>query len=326
MKEGTRYTRAISIIVPVYKVEEYLPQCIDSVLNQTFTNFELILVDDGSPDRCGMICDEYANRDSRIVVIHQENGGVSAARNAALDWVLANSESRWITFVDSDDCIAPNYLSELHKYGTERNADVVVTGAQTFANDSELESAPCNIVRVYEQTGRACCEDIFKRQDFFMSSPWGKLFRRALFSDMRFPEGRQYEDLNLIPRILYQTSEVIVLRSWLYRYRQRDGSIIHSTFSMRRYDQIEAIDANIHFLREHGEDEMVKLASQYRQTHIAEFTLLAAGAHLLHQVPEEYKMPLWKAWYVTMTKTIRRGGLRFIFERIKRYFARLSHQ
>ena len=93
----------ISVIVPVYKVENFLHRCVDSILAQTFTDFELILVDDGSPDGCGEICDAYAREDSRIHVIHQKNGGLSAARNTGIDWVLENSDSRWLAFVDSDD-------------------------------------------------------------------------------------------------------------------------------------------------------------------------------------------------------------------------------
>ena len=103
----------ISVIVPVYKVEKYIHRCVDSILSQTFTDFELILVDDGSPDNCGKICDEYAEKDIRIHVIHQENGGLSAARNAGIDWVFANSDSEWITFIDSDDWVHPEYLERL---------------------------------------------------------------------------------------------------------------------------------------------------------------------------------------------------------------------
>ena len=103
----------ISVIVPVYNVEPYLNRCVDSILEQTFTDFELILVDDGSPDNCPAICDEYARKDSRIHVIHQKNGGLSDARNAGIDWVVANSDSQWISFVDSDDWVHPMYLFTL---------------------------------------------------------------------------------------------------------------------------------------------------------------------------------------------------------------------
>ena len=104
---------AISVIVPVYKVEKYIHRCVRSILGQTYADFELILVDDGSPDNCGVICDEYAAKDSRVVVIHQENGGLSAARNAGIDWVFANSDSQWLSFIDSDDWVHPEYLQRL---------------------------------------------------------------------------------------------------------------------------------------------------------------------------------------------------------------------
>ena len=105
----------ISVIVPVYKVEAFLSRCVESILAQTYRDFELILVDDGSPDNCGVLCDGYALRDSRVHVIHQENGGLSAARNTGIDWVFANSVSRWIAFVDSDDWVHPDFLKVLYE-------------------------------------------------------------------------------------------------------------------------------------------------------------------------------------------------------------------
>ena len=104
----------ISIVVPVYKVEKYLQRCVASLLEQSFTSFDLILVDDGSPDLCGKICDQYAEKDNRIHVIHQKNGGLSAARNSGIDWSISNSDSGWITFVDSDDWVDPQYLECLY--------------------------------------------------------------------------------------------------------------------------------------------------------------------------------------------------------------------
>ena len=104
----------ISVIVPVYKVEEYLNRCVDSILSQTFTDFELILIDDGSPDNCGKICDEYAQKDNRVCVIHKKNGGLSSARNTGIDWAFKNSNSQYITFVDSDDLITKDYLEKLN--------------------------------------------------------------------------------------------------------------------------------------------------------------------------------------------------------------------
>ena len=116
----------ISVIVPVYKVEEYIYRCVDSILAQSFKDFELILVDDGSPDNCGKICDEYAQKDKRITVIHKENGGLSDARNTGIDWALKNSN--WITFIDSDDWVHTDYLKNLYNAVKENNVDISVCG------------------------------------------------------------------------------------------------------------------------------------------------------------------------------------------------------
>ena len=104
----------ISVIVPVYKVEDFLSRCVDSILRQSYSDFDLILVDDGSPDRCGQMCEAYARQDSRVHVIHQENGGLSAARNSGIDWAIAHSGSRWLAFVDSDDWVHPDFLKVLY--------------------------------------------------------------------------------------------------------------------------------------------------------------------------------------------------------------------
>ena len=134
----------ISVIVPVYKVEPYLSRCIDSILAQTFTDFELILINDGSPDNCGKICDEYAQKDNRIHVIHKENGGLSSARNAGIDWAFANSNSQWLTFIDSDDWIHHEYLELLLSGATSTNTDICVceyTETSEFSDFEKLSTA-----------------------------------------------------------------------------------------------------------------------------------------------------------------------------------------
>ena len=117
----------ISIIVPVYNVEKYLQRCVDSILAQTFSDFELLLVDDGSPDNCGEICDWYATQDDRVHVIHQKNGGLSAARNAGIDWAFSNSDSQWLNFIDSDDWVHPQYLEVLKNAVDKDGTDLSIT-------------------------------------------------------------------------------------------------------------------------------------------------------------------------------------------------------
>ena len=137
----------ISVIVPVYKVEKYIHRCIDSILAQTFSDFELILVDDGSPDNCGRICDEYALKDNRIHVIHKENGGLSDARNAGIDWAFEHSDSEWITFIDSDDWVHKKYLESLINGAINTNSDVVIGGYQLSSDSSPELWGSCERTR-----------------------------------------------------------------------------------------------------------------------------------------------------------------------------------
>lgn len=307
----------ISVIVPVYKVEPYLRTCIDSILNQTFRDFELILIDDGSPDNCGVICDEYAAKDDRIVVIHQENGGLSAARNTGIDWAFANSESQWITFVDSDDALEKSCLEQLFVYAIETDADITVTGGETFVLDDELANTPSNIVSVRTTTGRQCADEVFARNNFFLSFAWGKLYRKRLFTDFRYPVGRIYEDLWLLPKLLYSAQKVTILRSWLYCYRQRQGSILHQAYSVKDFDKVEACDENIRWFSAHNEVTVVTLARKKRQLYSAKYTILALRKGSLSEVPEKYRMPLVMAFVVTLTDTLSRGGVQFLRERLR---------
>ena len=141
-------TPLISVILPIYKVEEYLDRCVQSIVNQTYTNLEIILVDDGSPDNCPAICDEYAQQDSRIRVIHKENGGLSSARNAGIDWAFENSNSQWLTFIDSDDWIHPQYLELLPSAVTDNNTDIGSCEYEEISQFSKL-----SISRAFSKSG-----------------------------------------------------------------------------------------------------------------------------------------------------------------------------
>ena len=307
----------ISVIVPVYKVEEYLPACIESILAQTHEDFQLILVDDGSPDRCGAICDEYAAKDSRILVIHQENGGLSAARNAGIDWVFANSESRWLNFIDSDDLVSPVYLETLYRQAVENNAEIAVTGGYYFLNERELEHVSDRLVSVSTMSSRESCYAYFDDQEFFYSSAWGKLFRRELFEGLRFPVGRIYEDEALAPILLHRASQVTVIHPRLYRYRMRDGSIIRSAFTGKRFDSVRSCEDYVRYFRDCGEQELARLAVARRDAYWAECIFTAWKAGAMDQIPAEFRMPLWKAYYITLADTVRRGGLKFVLERMR---------
>ena len=178
----------ISVIVPVYQVEQYLHRCIDSVLQQSFRDFELILVDDGSPDRCGEICDQYAVKDSRIHVIHQKNGGLSVARNAGIEWACANSDSRWLTFLDSDDWIHRDFLRILWDAAQSHNTQIAVCA---MSRKSEYEP-DLPLENVSSEAHSA--QEVYVRYYGMCMSACARLIRKDLLRSLRFPVGKLHED------------------------------------------------------------------------------------------------------------------------------------
>ena len=223
----------LSIIVPVYDVERYLPKCIDSILAQTFTDFELILVEDGSPDGCPALCDAAAARDARIRVLHQKNGGLSAARNAGLD----AARGKWIGFVDSDDYIAPEMYEALYKAVQSTGADLALCD---YAEVDET-GAPCLppytglAQRIF--TGR----ELLKKATNTMAQPaWNKLYRRVIFAQLRYPEGKLNEDIFVLPEICLNTKKAVVVPKELYYYVQRGSSIMNGSKTLRHFDAAEA--------------------------------------------------------------------------------------
>ena len=223
----------LSIIVPVYDVENYLQKCIDSILAQTFTDFELILVEDGSPDNCPALCDAAAAKDARIRVLHQKNGGLSAARNAGLD----AARGEWIGFVDSDDYIAPEMYEAMYQAAQNTGADLAL------CDYAEVDEAgvPCQSMHVRlgkkDFTGR---ELLKNATDSMIQPAWNKLYRRAVFAQLRYPEGKLNEDLFLIPKICLQIQKAVVVPKALYYYVQRGGSIMNGSKTLRHFDAAEA--------------------------------------------------------------------------------------
>lgn len=235
---------AISIIVPVYKVQPYLHRCVDSILGQTFRDFELILVDDGSPDGCPAICDDYARQDERIVVIHQKNGGLSAARNAGLDC----AKGEYIAFIDSDDWVHPEYLQRLYQALVEAQADLSLCSLQTVCADPSdpRHNHPVPLP-----------SEILNQQDMVlkMTQPdsWRyviaccKLYRRRIFDLLRYPVGFQHEDAALWHHVIAACSRIVCISDPLYFYYQHSTSIMGAPYSIRRTDLIPALAGRIVF-------------------------------------------------------------------------------
>lgn len=210
----------ISVIVPVYKVEPYLRKCVDSILAQTFTDIELILIDDGSPDNCGAICDEYAAKDNRVVVIHQQNAGVSAARNAGLDIARGS----YIGFVDSDDWIEPEMYETMLRTAKESNADVVICGAK-YTDVEGTGLTPAFLRECIYHTSEELLKEIFGMPNRCGGGIWNKLFLTDAVSEVRFDVGvTMGEDWIYLYKAFLQCRKGVQIPQPLYTLVERPGS------------------------------------------------------------------------------------------------------
>lgn len=223
----------VSVIIPIYNVEAYLRECIDSVVNQTYPNLEIILVDDGSPDNCGAICDEYAQADPRIKVVHQPNLGVAAARNTGLDQVTGE----FVSFIDSDDFIASNMIETLLNRLISVNADLAICDVAICNDRDNIWSCDSPITdRIF-----TISEFVEEYQAWQYIGPCNKLFRRFLFDQIRYPVGYLYEDNAVIHHILGLCKTIVTIPVELYFYRQSPNSIMRSTISIKCTDDLTAL-------------------------------------------------------------------------------------
>ncbi|MGM9584895.1 MAG: glycosyltransferase family 2 protein [Faecousia sp.] len=241
----------ISVIVAVYKMPEYLPRCIEGILNQTFRDLELILVDDGSPDHCGEICDAYAAKDFRVHVIHKKNEGVCVARNTGLDWVYANSDSRWIFFHDNDDWIHPETLERLLSAAQTLHAEISICGYQeTTGADPEI---PEGAFTPESWTPKA----FYLQHHVNATVCWGKLYSRRIFDGKRYPPGKYIEDEFLTYRLLFACERLAVIPAPLYAYFVNPAGISKKAWVPKRLDAWEAFEQQLVFFRELGDEELV---------------------------------------------------------------------
>ena len=235
----------ISIIVPVYKVEKYLKKCIDSLLQQTYQNFELILVDDGSPDRCGWICDDYQKLDHRVVVIHQDNQGLSAARNTGIDWVFRNSKSEWITFVDSDDFVHPQMLELLYTKIENTSYKFIAGDCTRYTSYKEIQIETVDAAKVNAV--------VMEPEDFFLlgtgieTTACGKLYHRSCFHEIRYPVGKIYEDSFTTYKIIFSLDAILLLEYPIYFYYTNSEGISNSRWTPKQLDIFEAYHEQLPF-------------------------------------------------------------------------------
>lgn len=218
----------ISVIIPVYKAEDTLNRCVDSVLNGTYPNLEILLMDDGSPDRSGEIADRYAEKDSRVRVIHEKNGGQSVARNRG----IRESHGAYLGFVDSDDAIKPEMFEHLYEALRSKDADIAVCGMEKIFSDKTEVVNAFSEETVFSQ--KEAMEEILL-DDKISSHPCNKLFKRELFDEIRFPEGRVYEDLSIMPSVFHKCRRIVCIPSCDYLYYIHPGSTSFSFSPKRTY-------------------------------------------------------------------------------------------
>lgn len=228
----------ISIIVPIYMVENYLSECIESIIHQTYSNLEIILVNDGSTDKCPQICEDYAKRDSRIVVINKPNGGLSDARNAGIDYATGE----YLMFVDSDDYIALNMVELLYNVLKDVDADMSICNFKYVSDELDVDFKNCNLpIKDEILTGKdILLKKMFQHRGGYWVIACNKLYKRKLFENVRFAIGKIHEDEFIIHQILLQCQRVACVSEMLYFYRQRNTSIIGQAVSLKRLDAVEA--------------------------------------------------------------------------------------
>ncbi len=232
----------ISIIVPVYKVEPYLDECVKSIADQTYTDIEVILIDDGSPDKCPSICDAWTQKDARIKVIHKKNGGLSDARNAGLR--IAKGE--YIAFIDSDDYIAPTMLEELLSKLIETDSEISACGVEMLWEDGKSEcltSNFCGVLNNYEAM------DALLSESYLKQPVWYKLYKRSVVEGIYFEAGKCHEDVFFSYLPISRAKRVCVFDTPLYYYRQRNDSIMGESFSPKRIDALEGKERRLDFIK-----------------------------------------------------------------------------
>lgn len=251
----------ISVIVPVYNVESYLERCVDSILKQTYRQLEIILIDDGSTDNSGLICDSYALKDKRIKVIHKENGGLSDARNAGIDYC----KGKYVTFVDSDDFLDKTYVAFLYYLIQQGDYQISICNPKYYFDEDLITSWSGK--EIIKEMDNIEALKIMLYQQYYDTSAWGKLYEKQLFSSVRFPKGKLFEDLGTIYKIMLISKNVIFSNRELYYYQQRNTSISGEKYNERKKDYLEFAEQIFNDVNE--EYPVLKLAAASRCVSVA---------------------------------------------------------
>ncbi len=246
----TEHGDLISVIIPVYQVEAYLDRAVRSVLSQTYRNLEIILVDDGSTDHSGLMCDRWAKHDSRIRVIHQMNSGQAGARNAGID----ACHGQYVSFVDSDDTIDPRMIEMMHEAIYDRNTCLAICGHQQFRKDEKPSLFQSDTADTITLDPSGLWQEVFGRLN---NAVWNKLYKREQIGTLRFPTDLSHgEDLIFNLQYIIKCKDAVIINAPLYHYHIRPGSITGSAFSASKYDEITSKDRAKEIVRKNQPDQM----------------------------------------------------------------------
>lgn len=240
----------ISIIVPIYNVEKYIFKCVDSIINQTYKNIEIILVDDGSTDNSGTICDEYEKKDNRIKVIHKKNGGLSDARNVGID----KAKGDYLVFVDSDDWVSDKMIEYLYNNACKYKADIVQGDYIKAYTEYNCIKNIKEEINHYNSIG--ALNNLYEEECTKSVVVWNKIYKKDLFEEIRFPKGKLHEDEFTTYKLLHKAKNVVDSNIPIYYYRQREGSIMQSEFSEKRLHALEALIERKAYFKENNLGEL----------------------------------------------------------------------
>lgn len=264
-KEG-EFMELISVIVPVYNVEKYLDECVNSILDQTYSNIEILLIDDGSTDNSPNICDFYEKQDNRVRVIHQQNGGLSLARNIGIE----KSQGDFIVFVDSDDYISTDMLEVMineMKKNIESTSILMCNFVKFDSYGNVIKKNNYNLEKEIIDKVSAI-DRLIVSKDINYIVAWGKLYKKEVFDEIRFPLNKQNEDEFVMHKVYFNCDSIICLDKCFYKYRIRDNSIMNSKFSIKQFNKLEALYDRVNFCKKHN---LIDLMNKAQQMYIAYF-------------------------------------------------------
>lgn len=285
--------KKVSIIIPVYGVEAYLEECINSLLNQTYTNLEIIVIDDASPDRCPEICDLFRKMDKRVKVIHKSNGGAASARNKGLDILTGE----YFTFVDSDDYVKPTYIEELLKHLVDNDADISVCSFEYLYKNKR-------VVRGYQGSLDKMNQTEFLKRflsDWTCGIIWNKLFKTELLGGIRFPEGHKIDDEFFTYKLVMNAKNVVLFESVLYEYRMRSSSVMKASVQNRLLlDKIQYLCERYEFVVE----VYPQLKKEYLEDLVDSLIRLKTTSGKYYDVQTQLKSKYREYFWIVMLSSI----------------------